>query len=64
MPKGIGYQQTGAGANIFNGYINYDSDRKNTLLQTKSNGKTEYITINAVGVQYMLKNNCLHYILL
>ncbi len=41
MSNGIGYQQTGAGANIFTGYIKYVSDRKKTLLQAKFNGKSE-----------------------
>ncbi len=60
MPNGIEYQQSRAGANNFNGYISYVSDRKNTLLHPKCNGKTEQNKLIAISIENMLQNNRLH----
>ncbi len=48
------YQQSRAGANNFNGYIDYVSDRKKTLVQANFNGKTEQKKNSAIGVGYIL----------
>ncbi len=64
MPNDIEYQESQAGANNFNGYINNVLYRKQTLLRERFNEKKQQNKINAVGVEDKFKNYLMYYIAL